>query len=29
MYKIDDGCLLASLLKIKKKYFHEEYVTIS
>lgn len=29
MYKVDDGCLLASLLKIKKKYFHEEYVTIS
>ena len=29
MYKIEKGYLLASLLKTKKRYLNEEYVTVT
>mgnify|MGYP005809224667 CR=1 FL=1 len=29
MYKVEEGYLLASLLKVKSKYFHEEIVGLS
>lgn len=29
MYRVEEGYLLASLLKAKVKYFHEEFVTVS
>ncbi len=28
MYRVEEGYLLASLLKAKVKYFHEEFVTV-
>ena len=28
MYRVEEGYLLASLLKTKMKYFHEEFVTV-